>query len=313
MISETLVKETLRRWNKIDTSRQTQVLREAILKSIDVLKNAPPERSESLTLLNKSLLEEYYIRNSSVIYILDSIGFSRAQFYRRLQEESADLVKILPRFVSLTPDSASKPVFINLSPNIEKGVLGDRPELDGIKHALTLGEARNIAIHGLPGIGKTSLLLLLANDPDIAQQFPDGILWCHQGSSEEVRLSVLSWFTAFREDTKYLSNLDVQTLSSALRGFLLSKRCLLLIDNVTDLEQAVLVCVGGRFCAHVISTRSHTIAYELAPRATISLDYMDSETTNRVLSFNLPPDMRAVESLHSDIYEYSKGWPILIS
>ena len=39
-----------------------------------------------------------------------------------------------------------------------------------------------VALHGLPGVGKTALAIALASDPNVREEFCEGILWAGLGT-----------------------------------------------------------------------------------------------------------------------------------
>lgn len=55
------------------------------------------------------------------------------------------------------------------------------------------------AIHGLGGIGKSTLAAALARDQDIQQRFPDGILWHTLGQQPEILSMLSAWIQTMRD------------------------------------------------------------------------------------------------------------------
>ena len=120
------------------------------------------------------------------------------------------------------------------------------------------------AIRGWPGIGKTTTAAALAHDTEIAQAFPDGVLWISLGPTPELFSKLAEWGRALGVDDL----LKVQTLEEAsarLAALLRNKRRLLIVDDVWEPEHAIPFKVGGRGCAMLITTRINPVANALAP------------------------------------------------
>ncbi|HEX6557053.1 MAG TPA: helix-turn-helix domain-containing protein, partial [Ktedonobacteraceae bacterium] len=52
-----------------------------------------------------------------------------------------------------------------------------------------------IALHGLPGVGKTTLAALLVAGPDVQESFPGGILWAGLGPVPSIQGVLARWAT----------------------------------------------------------------------------------------------------------------------
>ena len=57
------------------------------------------------------------------------------------------------------------------------------------------GGGTAIALHGLPGVGKTTLAALLAADPYVQECFPGGILWAGLGPAPNLQGVLVRWAT----------------------------------------------------------------------------------------------------------------------
>lgn len=110
------------------------------------------------------------------------------------------------------------------------------------------------AVHGWPGVGKTTLAAALVHEGEIEDAFPDGILWTTLGPDATPNLSLGTWLTEFGIDPYTLPTIEQR--SNRLAALLRSRRVLLVIDDVWDASQAYPFCVGGRGCHTLISTRN---------------------------------------------------------
>ncbi len=73
-----------------------------------------------------------------------------------------------------------------IPPLPQTALLGREWEVALLKERLCAsGPETVIAVHGLPGVGKTTLAVTLAHAPDMRALFPDGVLWVGLGSSPD--------------------------------------------------------------------------------------------------------------------------------
>lgn len=121
-----------------------------------------------------------------------------------------------------------------------------------------------IAVRGWPGVGKTTIASAIAYDPDIAQKYPDGVLWVSLGTQPNPFDGLSAWGRALGTDD-VLRAKTVEEASALLAGLLRNKRMLLIVDDVWEPQHAVPFKVGGRGCAMLITTRLTSVAQDLAP------------------------------------------------
>lgn len=94
------------------------------------------------------------------------------------------------------------------------------------------------AVHGWPGVGKTTVAAALAHDEEVRRMFPDGVLFASLGQDPEVLSTVVAWARSMGADD--LS--DAETVSEAsgrLRAAMMDKRALLILDDVWEAAHAV--------------------------------------------------------------------------
>ena len=121
-----------------------------------------------------------------------------------------------------------------------------------------------VAVHGIGGVGKTTLARSLAHDAGIIQAFPDGVLWTSLGQSPVLSQVLVGWASA-------LSIHDIAAdapetfIRERLTAVLRRRRVLLIIDDAWSAEEASSLMVGGTQCAVLVTTREDKIANGLAP------------------------------------------------
>jgi tetratricopeptide (TPR) repeat protein/transcriptional regulator with XRE-family HTH domain len=121
-----------------------------------------------------------------------------------------------------------------------------------------------IALNGLPGVGKTALAAQLAHAPEVRERFTDGILWAGLGPAPNVLRHLSRWGILLEANTDELEQSRVQRWVEAIHFAIGTRRFLLVIDDVWELETALAFKVGGPQCAMVVTTRFPHIALDLA-------------------------------------------------
>lgn len=112
---------------------------------------------------------------------------------------------------------------------------------------------QSIAIFGTGGIGKTSLAIAICHDKSVVDAFPDGILWTTLGPKANILSAQSLWGREFKDDLVSLG--DPYHRAERLSSLLQQKRCLLVIDDVWDVEHLKLLNIGGPNCVTLITTR----------------------------------------------------------
>jgi tetratricopeptide (TPR) repeat protein len=162
-----------------------------------------------------------------------------------------------------------------------------------------LRSGKDVAVDGLPGIGKTTLALALVHQPGIRRHFRDGLLWASLGPGADAASAINSWAQALEHAglaTSDISRLpDLPDRTQVLRDAIGSRRMLLVIDDVWDSEAAKALHCGGPHCCHLITTRNREIAHALAGAASAeTLADLDEKNAVELLQ-QLAPEACALE------------------
>ena len=150
------------------------------------------------------------------------------------------------------------------------------------------------AVHGLGGVGKSTLAAALAHDSEVMERFSDGVLWATLGQRQQPDLLPLlsGWVQALGDYN--FKPLDKEAATSHLRTLLHDKAALLVVDDAWDPAQVPPFLVGGPRCRVVITTRDATIAKTVG--ATLyDLDVMSPEQALALLARWLHPDFEGTE------------------
>jgi tetratricopeptide (TPR) repeat protein/transcriptional regulator with XRE-family HTH domain len=122
-----------------------------------------------------------------------------------------------------------------------------------------------IALHGLPGMGKTALAMALAADPAVRDRFRDGILWAGLGQKPDVLGHLARWGKLLGVSPSTVEDVNNQvSWGQALRAAIGQRRLLLVIDDAWDGEDALAFQIGDERCAHLLTSRLPHVAFAFA-------------------------------------------------
>jgi hypothetical protein len=173
--------------------------------------------------------------------------------------------------------------------------IGREGAVRDVKTLLGLGrspsEAFRVAIvRGWPGVGKTTLVSVLSRDPDVAESFPDGVLWASLDQKPALISILAGWGRALgRNDL-----LRVPTAEEAVKqlgAILQSKRMLLIVDDVWEAGHgAIFLLARGGNCGLLFTTRLPTVAETLAqrPEAIYYLDVLSEDDGLKLMTILAP-------------------------
>jgi hypothetical protein len=159
--------------------------------------------------------------------------------------------------------SSAESAWLTWLPGEPRYFVGRERELDHVKELLGVGaEARQVrvqalaAVHGLPGIGKTTLANRLSHDPEVHAAFADGVLWGAIGPSPNLLARVAGWGDVLGSQEMLGAGMLRQALDS-LRQLLRGKRMLVVLDDVWEVEHAApIIDACGADCALLVTTRA---------------------------------------------------------
>jgi len=152
-------------------------------------------------------------------------------------------------------------------------LIGRAHLLEELKKRILSQERCSITtLQGLPGVGKTTVVVTLTAHPEVQASFTDGILWAGPGPNPNVLELLNHWGALLGLDATISSTLrDLPAWTEALHKAIGQRRMLLVIDDVWRIEDAQPLLVGGPNCVHLLTTRFPHIAAQLSEGSAIAV------------------------------------------
>jgi tetratricopeptide (TPR) repeat protein len=164
-------------------------------------------------------------------------------------------------------------------------LIGREQELARMKQQLRSGSNAALTLHGLPGVGKTSLAIALAHDPEIRETFSDGILWVGVGPNPNLPSLLSRWASLVGISATQMATLrEIDEWAFAIRSAIGKRKMLLIIDDVWQFEEVQTLRVGAHNCAYLITTRSRDVAARQALDGTMMIKELNAEQSIQLLN-----------------------------
>jgi len=120
-----------------------------------------------------------------------------------------------------------------------------------------------LALEGTGGVGKTALATALAWDADVLAHFSGGVLWASLGPSPNADELLNRWAEALGIDVT--QERTTKQRAAHIQSKLAERKFLFVLDDAWQETPADLLCrIAAPGCAHLLTTRDHTIASRLA-------------------------------------------------
>ena len=138
--------------------------------------------------------------------------------------------------------------------------LKDAVLVDLHRPVVITGMSARVGIQGMGGIGKSVLAAALARDRDIRRSYPDGVVWVTVGQEPNL-LQLQGELARVLKCVEPIEN--ISRGKDVLRGILLDKAVLLVLDDVWNTRAADAFDVLGPRCRAVVTTRDSGIIHTL--------------------------------------------------
>ena len=215
--------------------------------------------------------------------------------------------------INLTPTPAIYDPIIPLPSSTP--LIGREEEIAAIKQRLFAGSSVALtALNGLPGVGKTTLAIALAHDPEVREHFRHGVLWAGLGPDPNVDRRLIRWGTLLGLSPGEIGNIkDREEWALSLRSAIGSRSMLLVIDDAWDVNDALTFKVGGPNCAHLVTTRYMAIASHVAGDGATRLQELNTDESMALLRLLAPQVIEKEEQKALALIQAVGGLPLALT
>jgi tetratricopeptide (TPR) repeat protein len=191
----------------------------------------------------------------------------------------------------LYPAPSARRLLLPPSPHLLRGREDD---LLKIKWALGVGSGEAgsvsgtvVAVHGWPGVGKTTFVSALCRDAEVLEHFPGGVFFLSVGRSPDTRRLAETLCAVLEIPAP--SGTPVETLRGRIACAFSEARALIVFDDVWEDRHVAPLLVGGD-AASLVTTRRADVASRLAtaPEGPLRLHPLSREDSLRLIESRAP-------------------------
>lgn len=216
------------------------------------------------------ILNREFIDGRSPNYLAEKLGIARSTYNKAQGAALDELADILIEWehrgasrgkVGLPQRGPPEKTILApfMSPH---GLVGRKMILDELRHDLIAG--KDVALSGLPGVGKSALAVGLAYDEELRSHFQAGVLWAGLGEDGNAISELAKWCGVLGLPLDMFTDMqDMRERTGTIRAVVGASRFLLIIDDVREPKDGLALRVGGPNCAHLYTTHSPSIAEAL--------------------------------------------------
>lgn len=274
--------------------------------------------------LGRSLPNELNYRSIFIVYLLDVLRLrQRLDIFQEVWNDVMfeqweweplsrdELANIAPGSInSQPPNTHADPIRVGI-PYIDDELVGRDQLIPTLRQRLF--NAGSMALTGLPGVGKTALMVHLVNDPRVVNHYADGILWAKLGRDGDTITQLSRWAMALGIPISDIAEPSVpQSWGEAIYDRILAKRYLLVIDDAWSYEAAANFKLGGPNCIHVVTTRSPELAVQFAPDRIEIIPELDNRGGLNLLERLAPSIVRDEPEGTSELINLVGGLPLAL-
>ena len=194
-------------------------------------------------------------------------------------------------------------------------LIGREAEIASIKaNLISAGGEALVALNGLPGVGKTALAITLAHDQQLRTHFKDGVLWAALGPQANIHGVLSHWGRLLNVSEREMEQLgSSEAWARAIHSAIGTRHMLLILDDAWQVDDALLLRVGGPYCMHLLTTRFPTIATQLAIGGGMTLRELNSAQGMDLLRLLAPQAITVDEQKVQNLVEAVGGLPLALT
>jgi tetratricopeptide (TPR) repeat protein len=265
-------------------------LREQVQAAIDLLKpEAGPPKPQEKRWRAYLILTEQYLNGRNPEFLQEKLYISRGTYFEEQNRAMERLVEVLLRMeeqnrgpqkfqlpASAALHSSAQPPFL-APPRPTHALVGRAGWIETLKQRLLDRNVQPVlAIHGLPGAGKTRIAIELAHDPLVRANYCDGILWAGLGRQPDVLALLGTWAFAVGLPVETITRTDnLLDRAELLHAAIGTRRMLLILDDAWQADAALAFKIGGPNCAYLVTTRHTDIALDFAGKNVMAVHELE--------------------------------------
>ncbi|OGO19535.1 MAG: hypothetical protein A2Z14_06430 [Chloroflexi bacterium RBG_16_48_8] len=272
------------------------------------------------------ILSEQYLQGRSPDYICEQLGIARSTYNHEQAQAFERLIDILRQreFIQTSEGVATEKAGRERArgmrapflapPRPHYTLVGRESLLQELKEQFTKADGLNVAaIYGLPGVGKTTLAIELANDPQMIDHFEDGVLWVGLGRHPDIMALLSFWGAALGLPMDEIAKwLLLEERARAIHSAIGMGRMLLVIDDVWEASEGMAFKIGGPNCAYLMTTRLPKIAIDFAGEGARAVQELDVRDGLRLLSRFTPEVVDGAPEEARKLVEEVGGLPLAL-
>jgi len=197
-------------------------------------------------------------------------------------------------------------------PSIQGTLFGRDEVVQQLVRSLREGHIRALAVEGLPGVGKTTLAVAIAHHAGVMRYFRDGVLWASLGQNGTPMNALSEWGAGLDEEVSAI--VQPEAVARRVKDAIGTRRMLLILDDIWDIEIANLLRCGGSSCSYLLTTRDKAIAQLFAgPANTLTLEQLRDDDAFEMLRSLAPEAVASAPDTARDLLRAVGSLPLAVS